>query len=881
MAPAKAENEKKRGKNDEQPTIDSVFLRTGTINNRRKAPMALLLITMVSAGLPLSSRQSPWFLSAAADAATATPRSTFTNAANRRRCIGRFLADYATTSDVDTGGEEHGSVLNWLNENTSCDLPPEPSVPSKKRKNKDPNHMNDETEIMSMAASFDREGNPYHVVMLLMEDHPIRHEIVTLSSGFLAAGLEVTIFYISYNGDSMDTNDKNQTIADSIQSDIFQRMPPNENVIQRARDSFRCVELNLNKYTSKNKAGDKDLKTFGACKKNFDAAHPLDKCAIEMAPTVLKLLRYETSIHIPPQTRGNDTKRFDFVLMMDAGFLGGLLFSEIEMIPSIVIGSHHTLMFAIEQETNWSPSPNRMTLDRMDRIFLQRLYSFGLTGVFIRANRMRQSLGLTQLQRLKSPLDHILPVVAVLADLVPSDYPLVRLASSHSSAEGRPMNTPIDQREIYGAEDDRQGFGYRVHNLQPLLSPCNLCLDEITPRMIENNSTVIMVAPPANVSAKWIRSLIRALSITKHSLEGYDDCLFDRATCRNGVVGFEVDWLSMSEEDDDHFPPVIPSFIHREESVSVLDSAIRNPNTMIALIHCDSGSNILATFGIEVYCISQSDRIPTIYSVGDLLEEKGYEGAAKSRGYPATLLENSINRENISPEEVATQLLNVLRRQSVGSEAASMAERVDSMENRNKEVAEWITSGLQRALTIVQSAARVHRETIWEDPRQMQQVTSSAIANGLHSMDFISGINHVNNRQDMATKQGIYDLFSVFVAWVVFLSAAIYIILKDSVAMKRWRQHRLHLYYRNGGTIIDSILNRLNDLDNTWDMILSWSSGLSTPNASLDTHGDRIGRLRTNENTISNARKEHQQQNNYNNNHHYGQVRRRRKKTTR
>ncbi len=874
MVYANAGKERTADKQDEQSTIGTIFLRRGKISRRRrKAPMTFLLLLIVWSSLSLAVRPASLLLSTVA--AASTHKETIVNAASRRRCIGQFLEDYTaiSTDDVVEGeGKEEksrqGSVLHWLHENTSCGLPPEPSVPSKKRKKKETNHKNDESEMSSMAASFDSEGSPYHIVILLMEDHPIRHEIVTLSAGFLAAGLKVTIFSIYQDSDTIGVNQANQTMADLIRSEIFERMPWNENIIERARENFQSVEVYLN-----------DPAEPSICKNNIEAAHPLDKCAIEMAPAVLKLLRKEIGFHIPPDADETGAKRFDFVLMMDASFLGGLLFSEIEMIPSVVIGSHHTLMFAIEQGQNWSPSPNRMTLDRIDRIFLQRLYSFGLTGVFLRANRMRQSLGLPRLERFTSPLDHFLPVAAVLVDLVPSDFPLVRLASSYSSLDS-------GQRDIFGTEDariDGKGYGYRVHNIQPLLSPCNICLDEDSPSTTATNSTVtIMVAPPASVSAKWTRSLIRALSITKHSLQGYDDCLFDRATCRNRVVGFEVDWLTTNDKEDDPFPPVIPSFIRRQGSVSLLDSAIRNPNTVIALIHCDSGSNILATFGIEVYCISQSDRIPTIYSVGDLLEEKGYIGAATSRGYPPTLLEKSVSRETISPEEVATQLLSVLRRQSVGLEAASAAEWADSTENGHKQVADWISSGLQRSLTIVQSAARVHRENVWANPRQMQLVTSSAITKALRSVDFVSDTDQVDNRQDAGSKQNFFGMFTVFVAWVVFLSATIYIILKDSIAMKRWRQHRHHLYQRNGGSIIDSILNRLNDLDNTWDMLLSWSSNLTLPNLGIAAHGDGIGRVKTNENAATNTRKEHHQQNSHNNNQHHGQMRRRRKmKTTR
>ena len=914
---------KKSGENDKRQ-IDSISSCTAT-NNQGTISMTSLFFWSVF----LLGYQSPSLLSGAA--AAAPPPSAPVADAARRRCIGQFFADYTGSSNIDEdGGGQHernrdGSILDWLNENTSCDLQSEPSVssyPSWKKKTKKllNNNKNDSgSSNVSTTTAFDDEDRPYHVVMLLMENHPIHHEIITLSSGFLVAGLEVSIFYIFHDDDTLEAKRKNQMIADSIQSEIFQRMPLRDNIIQRARDSFRFVKLNLNEYIQRAESENEtdnyniisDSDEFDSCKNKFTAAHPLDRCAIKMAPVVLKLLLEYTDTHIKPKTRGkqnsnstdkNDNDedvgndRFDFVMMMDASFLGGLLFSEIKMIPTIAIGWYHALMLAIEHEPKWNPSPKRTTLDRMDRIFLQRLYSLRLTGVFLRANQMRHSLGLKELKRLKSPLDHFLPVVAMLVDLIPSGITLPLSSSMSSVTETLPNNKIFREdgsREIHGNNDfhvDGQGYGYRVHNIQPLLSPCTLCLDQQTSWKIKNNSSVIMVSPKAGVSAKWTRSLIRALSLTKQSLEGYDDCLFDRATCQNGAVGFEVDWLTMQEDKNDHFPQVVPPFIHREVSVNLLDSAIRNPNTIIALIHCDSESNILASFRIEVFCISQSNRIPIMYSVEDLLHEKGYGGAAadidlaNDRDASSRLLQESISRENLNPEEVATRLLSVLRQKSIGSETSATREQNDYIKKRNREVATWATSGLQRTVKIVQSAARVHRENSWKNPQEMQRVTSSAITKALNSMDgSLQGENIPqvdNNSQDVEGKQGLYDAFTIFIAWLVFISATIYMILKDSIVIKRFRQHHHHHCYRHGGSIIDSILIRLKDLDDAWDILLSWSSDLSPAKLLIDTHNDRNGRSGPNENTVINVKKEQQPQ--HNNNHHNGQVRRRRKmKTTR
>jgi hypothetical protein len=913
MARTKMEiGRKKSGENDKRQ-IDSISCCTAA-NNHRPISMASLLFWSVL----LLGYQSPSLLPGAA--AAAPPPSAPVADAARRRCIGQFFAGYTSTSNGDERNRD-GSILEWLNENTSCDLQSDPSVSSypswKKKTKKLLNNNNDDSGSgkfdVSTTTTFDDDDRPYHVVMLLMENHPIHHEIITLSSGFLVAGLEVSIFYIFQDDDTLETKRKNQMIADSIQSEIFQRIPLRDNIMQRARDSFRFVKLNVNEYIQRAESKtETDSDEFDRCKNKVAAAHPLDRCAIKMAPAVLKLLLEYSDTHIKPKMRGkqnpNSTRRnnndedvgndrFDFVMMMDASFLGGLLFSEIKLIPTIAIGSHYALMLAIEHEPKWNPSPKRTTLDRMDRIFLQRLYSLGLTGVFLRANQMRHSLGLKELKRLKSPLDHFLPVVAMLVDLIPSGMTLPLSSSISSVTETSPNHkfyTEDSSRELNGNNDfhhDEPGYGYRVHNIQPLLSPCTLCLDPQTSLKIENNSSVIMVSPKAGVSAKWTRSLIRALTLTKQSLQGYDDCLFDRATCQNGVAGFEVDWLAMQEEKNDHFPQAVPSFIHREVSVNLLDSAIRSPNTIIALIHCDSESKILASFRIEVFCISQSNRIPIMYSVEDILHEKGYGGSAgnvdlvNDRDSPSRLLQESISRQNLDPEEVATRLLSVLRQKSIGSETSATREQKDYATKRNKKVAAWVTSGLQRTVKIVQSAARVHRENSWENPQEMQRVTSSAITKALNSMyGNFQGENNTpqvdNNSQNVEGKQGLYDVFTVFIAWLVFISATIYIILKDSIVIKRFRQHHHHHYYRHGGSIIDSILIRLKDLDDAWDILLSWSSDLSPARLLFDTHNDRIRRSGPNENAVINVRKEQQLQ--HNNNHHHGQVRRRRKmKTTR
>jgi hypothetical protein len=897
------EEGKRSDENDERQIDSPHFCKAAKNHGPVGIPFFLLFWSIM-----LLVDQSPPLLSVAAMPSVSVADPV------HRRCIGQFFDSHITKNDKDDNGQNKrnwdGSVLHWLNENTSCDLASEPFVSSNlswKRKKKDPNNNNDGSRSAdgSTAANFDDNNRPYHAVILMLENDPIHHEIVAIASGLLVAGLEVTIFYIFQDNETLESHRKNQMTADSIKSEILQRLPFEDNFIQYDRDYFQFVKLNLNEYIekaeSKNVTDDytSHPNELNSCKNEIAAAHPLDRCAIEIAPAVLRLLLENVDANVIQKMRGkaesnNDgTHKLDFVMMMDASLLGGLLFSEIKMIPTVAIGSHQTLMFAIEQEPKWNPSQKRMTLDRMDRIFLQRLYSLGLTGAFLRANQMRHSLGFQELKRLKSPLDCFLPVVAMLVDLIPSDITLP-LSPSISSLEEVPLNTELSSDDESGELNGNdyfhlggEGYGYRVHNIQPLLSPCTLCSDQLTRGKIEDNSAVIMVAPGVGVSAKWTRSLIRALSLTKQSLEGYDDCLFDRASCRNGVVDFQVDWLAMRDEWDNHFPPVVPSFIHRETSVNLLDSAILNPNTIIALIHCNSESNILVALGIEVFCISQSDRIPMVYSVGDLLHDKVYRGDAtdidfaNDRDSPSRLLQESLARENVNPEEVAAHLLRILRRKSIQTERSISTKQKDTVEKRNKEVASWVASGLQRTVTIVQAAARVHRENTWKNPRQMQAATSKAITKALNSMDgtLQCEISQqvIEDNRDAGGKHEMYHVCTVSVAWLVCVSAAIYIKFKDSTVMKRWRQYRYHRFYTIRGSVLDNILSRSNELDDAWDILSSWSSDLPF----FDPHDRRIGRSRSREHPGSNVRKEHQlQSNNNNHNNQHSQMRRRRKMKT-
>jgi len=447
----------------------------------------------------------------------------------------------------------------------------------------------------------------------------------------------------------------------------------------------------------------------------------------------------------------------------------------------------------------------------------------------------------------------------------------------------------VPSKENYNSEGcggrgcGERGHANRVHYIEPFLSPCTPCFEQPASLNAERNANVIMVAPPAGKSAEWTRSLIRALTLARQSLEGYDECLFDRASCQNGVLGFEVDWLNTKKEEKeedniDNFPPVVPSFIHNKISNNLLDSAIRSPNTIVALISCDSEPNILSSFGIEVFCVSQNDR---------RIEDE-FDGSAinlNGRDPPSQLLLKSLNQDILDPEVIAIQLLKVLRRKSIGV-AKSTTETKYSLDRRNKEVATEVTDGLQRTLMIVQTAAQVHRENDWDSLQDMQRVTSKAI---MDSINLIADINILKSQhtESYFDEQQSYDAFTVFIAWLVFLSATIYIILKDSVLISRLRFHTHH-HHRNGNSVSDGILSSLSDLDDAWDTLLVWSNNV-TESLFVDNN-EHLGTTESEADAVGNIENEHQLQHdnnrnnhNHNHNHHgHGHVRRRRKtKTTR
>eukprot|EP00536_Pseudo-nitzschia_multiseries_P014939 jgi/Psemu1/291730/fgenesh1_pg.793_\ len=782
-----------------------------------------------------------------------------------RRCVGHFFATFERNFNNDSEGNNEPpfggdrkkrgnnlvpSMLNWLHESTSCDVPSKPldetlsSFPSWKRKKK----TADSHDVLGSATTVPTDEEkypPYNVIILLMKNQPITEEIVTLSSGLLVAGFDVTIFFISQDDDANEMNDKQQTMTDYIRFEVFSRIPPHDDLLQRAEDSFALVELEMEK--------DGDTKIC-------PAPHPLHRCAIHIAPSVLKLLMREVDGYIASKARDNgggkglnasytkEDKGVDCVLMMDASFLGGLLYSEIKMLPTIAIGSRETLELAIEYDPRWSPSQKRSTIDRMDKLFLQRIGSLGLTGAFLQANRMRRSLGLQELNRLKSPLDFFQPqsMVAMLANLIPIDTSL-SLSSSVALF-------PELQSNYYDADDEE-------------------------------------------LNAKWTRSLIRALSLTKQSLEGYDECLFDRNTCQNEVAGFEVNWLSMQEKDEEqanvNFPPVVPSFIHQETSINILDSVIRKPNTAIALMDCTPEASILAGLGIEIICISDSVRVPTFDSVYDLLDEKQVvshthdSNDANNRDAPSRLLLESMSNDTINPEEVATQLLRVLRRKSIGVDISDDGEKIDLEKQTKKKVASYVRSGLERTITIVETTARVHRENSWENLRQMQQVTSKAIAESLRSKDQIQQdgkSNHFSNTQsrDIVGKKELHDTFTIFIAWVMFLSAALYLLCKDTTVVKRWRQQRHH---HNKHALIDGILTRLRDVDDAWDMLVTWSAQFAVIISSSVSH-DGLSAEENEDGKNAVGITGHDQQLSHSNqiihshSHHHGHMRRRRKSKT-
>jgi hypothetical protein len=251
-------------------------------------------------------------------------------------------------------------------------------------------------------------------------------------------------------------------------------------------------------------------------------------------------------------------------------------------------------------------------------------------------------------------------------------------------------------------------------------------------------------------------------------------------SCRNEAADFTILWLEL-KDNIEYFPEFVPPYIIREPSASLLDSLSRHPNTIAAVVHCDSDSHVLSSIlGLSVLCVSQSERLPA-QTVNHLLDGK-----------------------KLDPREIAVQLLGLMRRRNV---------QQDNADEKNEGIR---LDGLSRAVSILGRVAATHREQRpWEDVLQMQRVVSQAISNDLN-------MTRATTEQSIFDEQQPYDTFTVLVAWFVILSSGLYVLLKDSL-LARWRPRRTHHHHHNrGDSLSEGILTRLPDLDDAWATLVQW-----------------------------------------------------------
>lgn len=108
-----------------------------------------------------------------------------------RRCLGDFLATYQVNGsndgrDVDNKSK-HATLLDWLNENTSCDIIDNNTILGMN------NNNNNDDYVENVVIITNEMDLPYHVVMPLMENHHIHYEYIT---GLLVFGFEGKYYVI-------------------------------------------------------------------------------------------------------------------------------------------------------------------------------------------------------------------------------------------------------------------------------------------------------------------------------------------------------------------------------------------------------------------------------------------------------------------------------------------------------------------------------------------------------------------------------------------------------------------------------------------------------------------------------------------------------------
>jgi hypothetical protein len=134
-------------------------------------------------------------------------------------------------------------------------------------------------------------------------------------------------------------------------------------------------------------------------------------------------------------------------------------------------------------------------------------------------------------------------------------------------------------------------------------------------------------------------------------------------------------------------------------------------------------------------------------------------------------------------------------------------------------------------VTIVEAIAKSHRQHVpWNDLEEMRQVSSKAAYEAIQLLhdDQQQYANEVSShaQERQPPQQQMYDSFTVFVAWMVLLFSAVYLIVKYVIRVHfRRRFHHFSYHFRhhnaamNGMEMLsDGIFGRLQDLDDAWHL---------------------------------------------------------------
>lgn len=701
------------------------------------------------------------------------PSKASTTSGKSRRCIEAELWNAPSNAT--------SNILSLLHENTTC-LSPSTAIKKDLR----------DAQISS-------SSDPYHIVMMLSDDNPRenRQDMVTLAAGLLTKGMNVTVLFFSnltFPDELENGFDGAATVSKSLREDILIHIPFSSEMIAKQALIVEILPINIDSNEDRS-----------SC---FVAGHhhPMDKCARGRAPKVLEALKVwhtnqhqEHSLHLPD------------AVIMDVSFLGGQLFAESNRIPMVTLGSYHSLPLAVEHDPSWQPASKWGLFYRMYRILQQRVYSLSLTQEFLAMNQLRQSLFLS---RLKSPHDCLSMTAVVLTDFFTKDFALEHNIKHNGNDAAATQPTDIGSSLIF--------------NYSPLLPPCIPCMHQQSTLHRQTKITdhpIILVVSPSDFTSEWTRNLIRGMILARQSLQTYDTCSWDSFSCINPFSEFHVLWLEQ-EFDDATFPPVVPEFIQKQESnTNLIDTIVQNPSTVVAIMTCDADSQAAAgaMLGVSILCLKQDQhRIPLLPSPEAHLDKSR---SVQHAGFRMFQVLPEQYGKPLDPTSIATQIIHTLRQRVLYSTKQNDTDT--AVEQRSD-------SGLERVMSIVEALAKTQRQNQpWDNLDEMRRAMSNTFDMTLRvfNPETIEGKSHVLQAELEVNPflQRPYDSFTVFVAWFVLLSAALYLAFKDTIMLRvrqHIHQHPFHLRQptvaRRDGGVSDGILSRLSDLDDAWQLLLEW-----------------------------------------------------------